>query len=134
MIFRNGYPSVITGEYGYFQAIQRMGFRTAHRQMLEETKTWLQVNRANYSVFMQAVEAYQIHQSFLKLVFSSSTHGATIQEMDRIFAEVFGRSGRAIIEGAVPQASFMTENAMGNWTLPRRVRAKSRVVNRIRSN
>jgi hypothetical protein len=106
----------------------------AHYTMLQEAKSWLQENRTGQSSFIQAMEAYQIHKNFLKLIFNHSTQGATIQEMDRMFAEVFGRSGRAIIEGAVPQASFLAENTLGNWSLPRKVQTKTRVVNRVRSN
>jgi hypothetical protein len=102
--------------------------------MLQETKLWLQENRIGHSTFMQAVEAYQIHKSFLKLGMHSLAKGATIQEMDRMFADVFGRSGRAIVEGAVPQTSFLSENALGNWSLPRKVRTKTRIINRVRSN
>lgn len=134
MIFRSGYPSVITGEYGYFQAIQYSGFRMAHYTMLQEAKSWLQENRASQSTFMQAVEAYKIHKSFLRLVLSEGAQGATILELDRMFAEIFGRSGRAIVEGAVPQTSFLAENTQGNWNLPRKNRSYSRVVNRARLN
>lgn len=136
MIFKNGYPSIITGEYLYFQAVQSQGFKAAHLQMLREVKSWLEEYRPAQSSFVRAAEAFKIHKSFLRLVMRSFTQDATIKEMDRMFIEIFGRSGRAIVDGDVPRTRFMTESTLGNWDLPNRVYRSNKVavLNSIRSN
>lgn len=136
MMFKGSYPSVITGEYSYFQAVQSIGFRAAHHQMLRELKSWFEVNRPEQSSFGSANEAFRIHKNFLRLVMASWAQGATLKEMDRMFIEVFGTSGRAIVEGELPRSRFMLENTLGSWDLPQRVRARSKaeVLSSIRSN
>lgn len=136
MMFNSSYPSVITGEYSYFQAVQSIGFRAAHLQMLRELKTWFEQNRPEQSSFSSANEAFNIHKNFLRLGMTSMAQGATLKEMDRMFIEVFGASGRAIVEGELPRSRFLLENTLGRWDLPHRVRARSKaeVLSSIRSN
>ncbi len=62
--------------------------------------------------------------------------GSATQELDTVFAEVFGRSGRAIVEGETPRSHSLLENTPGNWNLPQRiqVRTKSEVLKSIQFN
>jgi hypothetical protein len=136
MIFQHGYPGVVNGEFGYFQAVQRVGFSAAHRQMLVELKKWFEENMPHQSPFMIAFESYRVHKSFLRLVASSWGLGGVSQELEKVFAEVFGRSGRAIIEGETPRSHSLLDNTPGSWTLPQRIRArsKSEILNSIQPN
>ncbi len=136
MIFRNGYPGIVSGEYGYFQAVEWMGFVGAHRQMLKELKRWFDVNRPHQSYFLTAMEAYRVHRSFLRLVSASWGQGRSARLLDRMFAEVFGYSGWAVVDGNLPRASFLQDATNGNWDLPqkRRVRSKAEVLNSIQYN
>ena len=56
MIFQHGFPSVVHGEFGYFQAVQGVGFADAHRQMLVEVKKWFEDNLPHQSAFTIALE------------------------------------------------------------------------------
>ncbi|HEY3343846.1 MAG TPA: hypothetical protein VGJ97_02895 [Anaerolineaceae bacterium] len=115
MIFsEHGYPSILTGEYGYFQAVLQMGFLAAHEQMLVELKTWLWDHKRYQTPFAEALEAYQVHRSFTRLVLSDRETPCTLRELDRLFGEVFGFSGRSVVEGSLPWARQAVEISGGS--------------------
>ncbi len=111
MIFNNhGYPGVLTGEVGYFQAVYRLGLVDAHEEMLRELKAWLWEHKRYQTPLAEALEAYQVHRSFTRLVLSDRDTPCTLKEMDRLFCEVFGVSGRAVVEGSLPRMRQVPEN------------------------
>ncbi len=136
MIFhKNVYPGVITGEFGYFQAVLQVGFKAAHRQMLVEAKEWLERNRPYQSSFMIALEAYRIHQSFLRLVLTGQDHSPALSSLEHIFVEVYGFSGKAVIEGERPQSRSIPEAVPGRRLITRnwRVPSKAEILGAVRS-
>ncbi len=110
MVFSNhSYPCVLNGEFGYFQAVYRFGYFQAHGQMLRELKAWLGEHKPYLSSFAEAAEAYRVHRSFARLVLSDRETPCTLRELDRIFIEVFGFSGRALVEGDLPRTRAVPE-------------------------
>jgi hypothetical protein len=115
MIFsEHGYPGILTGEYGYFQAVLQMGFLAAHEQMLVELKAWLWEHKRYQTPFAEALEAYQVHRSFTRLVLSDRETPCTLHELDRLFGEVFGFSGRSVVEGSLPRVRLAAEGCGGS--------------------
>ena len=111
MVFsKHGYPSVITGEFGYFQAVFNLGYLQAHEQMLRELKSWLEEHKAYLSPYAVAGEAYRVHRSFTRLVLLDGEAPCALRELDRLFGEVFGFSGRAIVEGDLPRARAVPDS------------------------
>ncbi len=111
MVFSNhGYPSVLTGEFGYFQAVFHFGYFQAHELMLRELKAWLGEHKPYQSSFAEAAEAYRVHRSFTRLVFSGRETSCTPRELDRLFVEVFGFSGKALVEGDLPRTWAVPES------------------------
>lgn len=129
MIFsRRGYPGVLTGEFGYFQAVLQVGLVDAHRQMLLEAKDWLEEHKPYLTPMVEAVEAYQVHRSFTRLVLNDRETPGALREVDRIFIEVFGFSGRAVLEGNLPKATQVPENSARRRPQPSfRMRARAEV-------
>ena len=119
MVFsKHGYPGVLTGEYGYFQAVYSDGYLQAHEQMLVELKAWLGEHKPYQSLLSEAVEAYQVHRSFTRLVLSDRETPCTLRELDRLFAEVFGYSGRAVVEGDLPKTRPVPETSRRVFKAP----------------
>lgn len=103
MIFKNGYPSVITGEFAYFQAIEMLGVQGAHRQLLYELRDWLELNPPRpASPLVIAQEAYQIHRSFTNLLFRDQKESPIVGLLDDMYVQIFGRSGRVVAHGELP--------------------------------
>jgi hypothetical protein len=112
MIFsKHGYPSVLTGEFGYFQAVLCTGYVDAHEQMLRELRAWLGEHKPYQTPLNEAVEAYQVHRSFTRLVLSDRDTPGTLRELDRMFSEVFGFSGKTVVEGSLPRSRQVPENS-----------------------
>lgn len=136
MIFKQEYPSIINGEFGYFQAVQELGYVRAHYQMLLELRAWFESHpfyaRTPYTV---AQEAYLIHQKFIKLLFRDQKDLPVVQTLEAQYAQVFGTSGRAVIGGVGPRLGVKLENreSRQGYSFPWRPRSKSEILRTIRS-
>ncbi len=117
MIFNSrGYPSILTGEYGYFQAVFDVGLVAAHAQMLVELKQWLWDHKRYQTPLSEALEAYQVHRSFTRLVLSDRETPCTLRELDHLFCEIYGVSGRAVVEGSLPHMRQVPESSAAHRT------------------
>ncbi len=104
MIFNQRYPGVVTGEYAYLQTVELLGFKGAHQQMLCELRDWLERNPPRpASPVVMAQEAYQIHRSFINLFFRGRKDAPIIKELDEMYIQIFGRSGRVVAHGELPR-------------------------------
>jgi hypothetical protein len=127
MIFNNhGYPGVLTGEVGYFQAVFNLGLVAAHEQMLRELKAWLWDHKRYQTPLAEAMEAYRVHRSFTRLVLTDREAPCALQEMDRLFGEIFGVSGRVVVEGDLPRMRQAPENTAARRPLAQPVRRRAR--------
>jgi hypothetical protein len=129
MIFNNhGYPGVMTGEVGYFQAVFNLGLVAAHEQMLVELKQWLWDHQRYQTPLAEAMEAYQVHRSFTRLVLNDRDTPCTLRQLDDLYCGVFGLSGRAVVEGNLPRTLRQApENNAGRRPPVRSFRMRARV-------
>ncbi len=137
MIFKQGYPGVISGEYGYFQAVQEVGFMQAHYQMLVELREWFENQPAfARSPYAGAQEAYRIHEKFIELLFREHRDLPVVWNMQAQFIQVFGTSGRAVIAGVGPHLGPCLENrdSRQGRKMFYRPQSKSEILRTIRSS
>jgi hypothetical protein len=128
MIFNNhGYPGVMTGEIGYFQAVFDVGLVGAHQVMLEELKQWLWEHKQYQTPLVEAIEAFQVHRSFTRLVLNDRDTPCTLRQLDDLYCGVFGVSGRAVVEGNLPRTLRQApENNAGRRAPVRSFRMRAR--------
>jgi hypothetical protein len=80
----------------YIREIRKMGFPPAHRAILNEIKTWLEHDPAYYGKSSEAIrEAIRLHTRLIFMAAFSRCTMPPVEEIDRLFVEVFGEQTQA---------------------------------------
>ena len=123
----NGYPSAVASKDNYREAIAEVGIENAHRKMLVELKAWFDASpEYAHRPAAAAVQADLIESAFSIVWYDDNLNGIPIKKRDQMFANVFGKEGKRIVEAEQRRADedvarFMREEGIKDEDEARRL-------------
>jgi hypothetical protein len=82
----------------YIREIRKNGFPPAHRAILTEIKTWLEHDPAYRGMTAGAIhEAIRLHTRLIFMAAFSKCALPPVDEIDRLFVEVFGEQAQSVL-------------------------------------